>query len=265
MTQVIFPVGRMVSGDLYKMFPRTDNFGKPKIGKTGQPEMQCNFGFAIAKGAETHWSQTEWGAEIFKIGKAAYPAEYASPSFAWKITDGDSSVPNKKGRAPNTNENYRGHWVIWFSQGWLPKLCNADGSQELVGHDAIVPGFYIRVMGDVKSNAPSPSPGVYINPSAVALIGEGDRIATEVNTSAFATAPAALPPGARPVTPAVAGFAPPVVPNPAFLQVPPPAPRPPVIPPARVMTPAAQGATYAQMIEAGWTDELLIQHGMMLA
>ena len=30
------------------------------------------------------------------------------------------------------------------------------------------------------------------------------------------------------------------------------------------MTPKAGGATYEQMIAAGWTDALLIQHGHML-
>ena len=41
-------------------------------------------------------------------------------------------------------------------------------------------------------------------------------------------------------------------------------PAPPPAAPVRQMTPAAQGATYEQMIAAGWTDELLIQHGMMM-
>lgn len=47
----------------------------------------------------------------------------------------------------------------------------------------------------------------------------------------------------------------------------PPAPNaaPPVpTAPVRVMTAAAQGATYEQLITAGWTDALLVQHGMML-
>jgi hypothetical protein len=29
------------------------------------------------------------------------------------------------------------------------------------------------------------------------------------------------------------------------------------------MTALAQGATYEQMIDAGWTDAMLLQHGMM--
>jgi len=35
-------------------------------------------------------------------------------------------------------------------------------------------------------------------------------------------------------------------------------------PPMRRMTAAANGATYDAMIAQGWTDALLIQHGMML-
>ena len=42
---------------------------------------------------------------------------------------------------------------------------------------------------------------------------------------------------------------------------------PPAAPPAapvRTMTPKAAGATYEAMIAAGWTDALLIEHGMMM-
>ncbi|MEN9401533.1 MAG: hypothetical protein RL091_236 [Verrucomicrobiota bacterium] len=56
---------------------------------------------------------------------------------------------------------------------------------------------------------------------------------------------------------------------PAAAVVPPPAPAfrmpPPIPAPARVMLPAAQGATYEQCIAGGWTDALLIEHKMMAA
>ena len=57
----------------------------------------------------------------------------------------------------------------------------------------------------------------------------------------------------------------------ATIAVMPPAPPLPVPPPApafrqvRQMTEKAGGATYEAMIAAGWSDELLIQHGMMVA
>lgn len=274
MSVIIFPTGRLVGGSLDKLFPRTDNFGKPKMKADGTPSLETKIGFAIRKGVETHWNQTPWGAQVYEIGKAAYPREHVVPSFAWKIADGDSTVPNKKGNINANNENYRGCWVIWFSQSWLPKLCNADGSAELP-HGSIKIGYFVKVMAEVLGNAPAPSPGVYLNPSAVALVAEGDEIASEVDTAAFAaTATDPLPPGARPVTAAVPGFAaaapapaaaaPYVAPAPdaRFLAVPPPVAAAP--PPVRRMTPAAQGVPYEAYVEKGWTDALLIQHGMML-
>lgn len=88
----------------------------------------------------------------------------------------------------------------------------------------------------------------------------------------------ATPPPPMAYAPPVAAPVP-VVPNVGFVQVPPPAgpvvmPPPPSIPavavpppapPVRQMTAAAGGATYESMIAAGWTDALLVQHGMMLA
>lgn len=68
----------------------------------------------------------------------------------------------------------------------------------------------------------------------------------------------AAPPYAGFMQPGVAGS--PVVPVPPVTTAPPPAG-----PSARVMTPAAGGQTYEAMIAAGWTDAMLIQHGMMVA
>ncbi len=264
---IMFPPGRMVGGNLDKLFPRTEANGTPKIGKDGKPELQCSFGCAIPKGAESDWRQTEWGAKVFQVGQEAHKAMVASPAFSWKITDGDSTIPNKKGKLPCNQVGYAGHWVIWFSQGWLPKKCNADGSAEITTEGAIVPGYYIQVFGAVMGNklVPNGTPGVYMNPIAVALIGEGDKIAVDVDTAAVGFGSAALPAGARPVAPAVAAFAPAapvaVKPNPAILQVAPPAPP---APPAHVMTAATNGVTYEAYVAAGWTDEQLVSSGLMV-
>lgn len=66
-----------------------------------------------------------------------------------------------------------------------------------------------------------------------------------------------VPPAFTPPTAPAMGFLTPPVPGIAL----PPAPPVPVGP---QMTAAAAGATYAAMIAAGWTDELLRQHGMMI-
>lgn len=268
MAEILLPVGRMIGGSLYKPQPKLDNFGKPKLGQDGNQLTGYNFGVAIPKAGEQHWAQTAWGAQIKAVGDAAYPGVSATPAFAWKITDGDSTVPNKKNRRPCDQEGYAGHWVLWFSQTWAPKICNANGTQELTEPDAVVPGYFVQVYCSVKGNAPSPTPGVYLNPMAVALAGYGQRIETSsVDTTAvgfgngpapagmMATPPAGMvaPPAAAPVAPppAAAPVAPP--PNPAFL-----AP-----PPARQMT-AAATATYEQYIGAGWNDAQLIAAGLMV-
>src|SRR5574337_884244 len=90
MPDILFPAGRMVGGNLDKLFPRTEANGTPKLGKDGQPEMQCSFGFAIPKTGETHWNQTPWGKTIYDTGAAAHPNLVASPAFSWKVIDGDS-------------------------------------------------------------------------------------------------------------------------------------------------------------------------------
>lgn len=76
-----------------------------------------------------------------------------------------------------------------------------------------------------------------------------------------APTPTAPPPAPTPAvsTPPPAVPAP-VTPSPSS---PPPAPYAGFIPGARVMLPAANGQTYEAMIAAGWTDALLVQHGMM--
>ncbi len=296
---ILFPPGRMIGGNLDKLFPRTESNGTPKIGKDGQPEMQCNVGYAIPKGPEQHWSQTPWGAEIYKVGAAAHPNLVQSPAFSWKVTDGDSTLPNKRGKRPCDQTGYPGHWIIWFSQGWLPKRVNADGTVELP-EGAIVPGYYIQVFGSVAGNklVPNGTPGVYLNPIAVALVGEGDKIATDVDTTSVGFGQAPPPPGARPVTAAAPHFAPPPVapmapppvapmappvtappvtatpgyppggvqPAPNYMQPPPVPPAPPVTatPTGPQMTAKAAGATYEAMRAGGWTDDMLRQHGYMI-
>jgi hypothetical protein len=275
MAQILFPVGRMIGGSLSKLFQSTDNAGAPKLDRTGQPAMRCSFGVAVKKGPEQHWNQTPWGREIWQAGVTGYPnGEYNAPTFAWKVVDGDSAIPNKKGKRPCDQEGYPGHWVIWFSQSWLPKKVNANGTQELTDPESIVSGYFVQVLGDCTDNKPSQSPGVYMNPVAVALSGFGERIVTaDVDTTTVGFGAGPLPPGAS-VTPVgmttpPAGMTPPpasappamggIVPAPEFL-----APPPPPVKVEHVMAAKAGGVTYEAFVANGWTDAALIQNGYML-
>ena len=280
MAQILLPIGRMIGGSVDKLHPRTESDGKtPKLDRDQKPMMQINFGVAVPKQpGHTHWSQTTWGAQIAEIAKAAYPVLYQTPTFAWKIVDGDSAVPNKSGKKPVDQTGYAGHWVIWFSQGWAPKLVNADGTVELPT-GAIVAGYYVQVLAEAAPNGAQPpnTPGIYMNPVAVALAGEGDKIVTDVDTTTVGFG-GALPAGARPVQPVVAVFgapaafpAPgaaaspivPVKPSAAFMQVP-VVPGAPPAAPAHIMTPKANGVAYEAFVTNGWTDETLRSNGYML-
>lgn len=289
------PVGRIVAGNLYKGSDK-DADGNPLLVKSGpnagQPRVDFFFAVAIPKGPEQHWSQTEWGAKIWAVGHQAFPQAANSPAFAWKVTDGDSQVPNTKGKKPCDREGYKGHWVLAFSSGYAPRIYNADGSQAITELDAVKPGYYVQVNGTIGGNGSQQRPGVFLNHSMVALSGYGPEIISGPDATAVGFGTAPLPPGASAVPIAAmqppAPPAAPVVAAPVPAYVPPPVaaapaapvpvpvaphtailtpPAPPVAPvaPARVMLPAAQGATYEQMIANGWNDALLIQHGMMQA
>ncbi len=315
------PVGRIVMGSLYDP-STTDAEGKPLVVKTGpnagQPRVNYFFALAIPKGPEPHWAHTPWGQQIWTVGNQAHPNAAQSPQFAWKIEDGDSQIPNKKGRKPCDNEGWKGHWVVKFSGGYAPKCYRQEGAGyvQIMDKGAIKPGHYVEVAFSVEGNGSTSQPGVYLNHSMVCFRAYGPEIVfgPDVASAGFGAAP--LPAGASmtpppstapmPAAPAAqgipaipgvvppplppAGFVPPpsvpaptvaapipVTPNPAFVQVPPPAvgyaapapaptmPPPPPAAPVKQMTPAAGGITYQAYVAAGWSDAQLVQNGLMLA
>lgn len=265
--QITTPVGRLVGGSLYE--PRTTDYeGKPLVVKTGanagKPRVEYAFGVAIAKTpGVAHWASEAWGAPIWALAHAAFPnGETQRPDFAWKITDGDSTVPNKRSVKPCDREGFKGHWVVWFSGGTAPRIYNANGTQMLLDKDVVKPGHYVQVCGNVTDNKPSQSPGLYWNHSMVAHAGFGPEISfgPDVSQAGFGQG-VTLPPGASAVPPATAlASTPPAPPGAAVVAAPPPPAAP-----AKQMTAAAGGATYEAMIAAGWTDATLIANGMMLA
>lgn len=289
-----FPVGRVVQGDLYT--PQTkDNQGNPLTVKTGpnagQPTQQFFFAVAYAKNGTNHWGQTDWGSQILAKARADWPAgQTEAPTFAWKIEDGDSVIPNKRGRKNADRVGFPGHWVVEFSSTMAPKLFTRDGRTELVEKGIIKRGHYVEVFGSVRGNGNEQNPGIYINHMYVAHSGYGEEISSgpDVGSVGFGAAPLpaaasaiplasnAPPAGALPMPGAGASAPPPpapapqtaVAPAPGFLPLPgagaaaPPPPPPPVIV-GPVMTAKAAGNTYAAMIAAGWTDDSLRAHGYM--
>lgn len=273
------PVGRLVGGSIYE--PQTKDYqGKPLVAKDKvTPRVDYTFGVAIPKSAGvTHWSQEAWGAPIWKLANDEFKnGETSRPDFSSKIIDGDSQIPNKKGNKPCDNIGYKGHWVIWFSGGYAPKVYNADGSQQILEPNAIKRGYYVQVFGNISDNKPSETAGLYVNHTYVALAAYGDEISSAPDVSAAGFGGQPLPVGAsttpvaqafNPAPPAPSGMPPPpppvaVAPNPAILTagLPPPPPPP---APAKQMTSLATHS-YDAYKGAGYTDEMLIAQGLMLA
>jgi hypothetical protein len=283
------PVGRLVWGSLSKAKTK-DAEGNPLVIKNGpdagKTTQRFEFGLAIPKGPETHWNQTPWGMLIDQAAKEAFPqGQHAIPSFAWKVQDGDSKIPNRKGRIPSTQEGFKGHWILAFSSSFAPTTVNKDGTQPFPA-DSIKNGHYVQVNGSVGGNKSLQQPGVFLNHRFVAHAGYGPEIQSGPDASQAGFGKDALPAGASstPVATLAAGptnaapaapqtvispaptatpatFAPPppvtqVVPHPTFLTptVTPPPPSGPV------MTEKAGTITYAQMIANGWTHEQLVEH-----
>ena len=198
---ILTPVGRLVSGHPMEMYPvMDDRTNIQKTFKDGSSMFSCTTGIAIPKDGTTHWDQTPWGAAIKAAAVAAFPrGEHGMRTFSWKITDGDSTEPNKKMVTPCSREGYPGHWVL-FASSCFPVSCFHVGKyapHEVIQNKAeIKRGDYIRLSFTTIQNGSTDSPGMYINPKLVELSRAGQQIA-----SANAPDAAAAFGGSAPVIP----------------------------------------------------------------
>ena len=103
------PSARIVMGSLYDP-STTDAEGKPLVVKTGpnagQPLSTTSLPWQSRArnciGRIPPLGSTNLGGRHQAFLKPPRP-----PTFAWKIVDGDSQTPNKKGRKPCENEGWR--------------------------------------------------------------------------------------------------------------------------------------------------------------
>lgn len=250
---ILLPVGRIVQGNLYKGNDK-DFDGKPRFyeaghPKAGQPKVSWFFAVAIAKNpGETHWANTQWGQQIWAYGNSAWPQGQAqSPGFAWKIEDGDSQVPDKRGRKNCDREGFPGHWILNLNQFFAPRIYTRDSSGracELVQEDAVKPGYYVQVQIGVATNNRPNNPGIYVNPNMTMLVGYGAEIRQGVDPNSVQWATGPLPAGAS--TTPIGGAMPATVPGvPAAASTPPaPAPAAAPPPPAATATPVVPSQTF---------------------
>lgn len=211
-TEFLTPVGRLVAGDCFRGNDK-DAEGNPLVYKTGpnagQPREEFYMGLAIPK---TDPGVSELYNKILMVAKQSFPSLFdaqgncISPKFAFKVTDGDSQVPNGKGIKPCDREGYPGHWVFSFSGGFASKCYSTGGASVLTDPESIKKGYYIRIYGQIRGNGSMQQPGIFLNHNMVELVAFGDVISSGPDGSAiFGGAPVgALPPGASatPLAPA---------------------------------------------------------------
>ena len=200
--QILLPPGRIIMGDVYKGSDK-DSKGVPRTVKSGpnkgQQVTQYFIGVAIPKAGEQAWWQTAWGQQILAVGQQGFPNFYQNPAFAWKIEDGDSTVPNKSNRRMCDTEGAPGHWVLKFSSQFAPPVYQqpSPGVFEQVHQPGLIKtGWWVQVHASVKSNGSAESPGVYLNQQMVLFVKQDKEITSGPDAAtAFAGAAVAALPG----------------------------------------------------------------------
>lgn len=173
MAQQFIIQGRIVWGHPSKGRPKKDVRTKQPIIKDGQPVTQYAFGVAIDKNtfAAQVWPQLQAEA------RAAFP-NGAPPNFTYKFKDGDTV--DAKGQPYSAREGYAGHCVMTIAtEGFAPTVYKQEGgSYRQLSPEEIKCGDFVAVSLTIKYNgAVSPNtPGLYLNPQGVVLIGYGQEI-----------------------------------------------------------------------------------------
>lgn len=227
-TAFTFPVGRLVGGNIYKPFKRTDNAGKVKLNADGTEQMSYTVIVAIPKkpGENAWWDAVDrdpttgqptekigaWGLKLFQLAASFWPqGQYQRPDFAFKVSDGDSQVLNKKMKRNCDKEGYPGHWIVATSNGFAPRTVNANGTQDIpAAGEPIKPGHYVQLRCGISSNNSDQTAGIYINVNIVAHSGFGPEIAlgNGEDASSVGFGAGALPAGATAVPQGALGMPP---------------------------------------------------------
>lgn len=209
------PVGRIVWGHPMKPTVKKDlNTNQPII-RDGQQVRQWAFGVAIPK--------DQFGALFAQMQQEAiiaYPNGVPG-NFSWKFKDGDGV--DRQGQPYSAREGWAGHYVLTISTEAFQPPCfkYENGQYRQIAENEIKTGDYVVVNLDIKSNVPTNrthTPGLYINPNVIELVGYGTEIkgtgGVDPN-AAFGGQRHQLPPGASatPISSAPAGVGMPMPPQ----------------------------------------------------
>jgi hypothetical protein len=252
-------VGRLVGGSVWVGESVDRQTGQPKVYKSGpsagQPRMDFSFGVAMEKNSP-YWPQI-W-ATMGQVAKGGFPQYFDAagnclrPDFAWKRTDGDSTVPNSANNVPTNQEGYKGNYILWFTGTSAPKVFDRAG-KPLLDQSQIQLGYYVRVIGGIGANNNPQKPGLYLNYRCVQFWQPGPIIVKGPDYGAMLSkgpghVPTAMESGVPSASPAP--MAPPAPPAP-------PAPAMDYVQAGPQLTDKARSAgyTYAALKGAGWSDE----------
>lgn len=288
--------GRLVAGDVVRG-KTEDADGRPLLIKNGpnagQPRTEWYAGLAVPKNPSVpDWKMEPWGQTIMQVARQSFPNMFDAQGnlhpnmqFAFKVTDGDSQIPNTKNIKPCDREGWSGHWVIHFANGFAPKLYQMlQGDPSAIALQPgieIKTGYYAEIFGSiVGNNATGNQCGVFINMSMVCLRGYGPEIQVGPSVEAAGFGQSAAPVGAS-ATP-VGGVGQSAAPTQQQSQVtnPPPVPNaqetiatPPVEPATDLVNPppvpnvepkfeySGKVHTMAEWIAMpGWTESMVQQH-----
>lgn len=241
------PRGRFVQGDAFEA-QTTDAQGAPLTIKTGpnagQPTKRWFMAMAYAKNdPETlpylmqiaQYAAQAWPS-YFPSGAAQSPPLFGCthPRFSLKIMDGDGVDDNGK---PNRDKpGFAGHFIVKYSTSikapgvWQEP--NFAEMEQITDPRAFPRGYYGRINHTIQSNDNDQRPGLYVNLDKVAISANqaGAEIIQSGPTAAEAFGGASTP--AAPAAAAPAG--------------------------GLIAKPGVDLDAYRK---AGWTDDLLVQHG----
>jgi len=296
--QITTPVGRIVQGHPFE-YTDKDMQGNPLHDRNGHPRVKYFLALAIPKDSP-EWPAV-WG-ELCKAAQTGFPGgEFNRQDFAWKVVDGDTPeksgkegfaghyvlnmangyaprVYTKNGEAQIVDKSQikRGDYVrvhltvTGNEQSAKPGLYLNHNMIELIGYgEEIQSGPDPRtVFGGAPAQVP---PGASATPTAGgppltapgAPAGPGGGQPPAPGGPAAPAAPGGATPPGQPAAPPAAGQPPapggPTAPAaPGAPATPAPAPTP-----QYVMTAAAGGWSREDLHRAGWTDQQLLEHGMM--
>lgn len=199
----------------------------------GQPMMECYFPIAIPKAPNQlpaalaaiglagfaqgwaikpvfadgrTWDQVNpgtpyWGEVIWMEGHKEFPRlvdpttqRIMLPTFAWKIEDGDDTMPKGENQTRNCDRaGYAGHWIVNLKSGNVPKFY--DSGKPLPDKGTIKRGWWVEVFGSVQGNGQTQKPGMYLNHSMVSFVAPGEEITYGPSLAQAGFGRIALPPG----------------------------------------------------------------------